>query len=55
MRKMIFYSKKDTSHNLQIKFLARSTVTPPIHHQKSRKKILGKFYEKELRKCSVEK
>ena len=56
-RKMIFRSEKVTSHSLQMKFFemsAISTKKPPTYIIKDLEKeeILGKFYEKELRKCS---
>ena len=54
-RKMIFRSGKDTGHSLQIfEISAISTKKPRTYIIKDLEKeeILGKFYEKELRKCS---
>ena len=56
-RKKIFRSQKDSSHNLQMKILKFPQYLekkPPTYTIKDleNQKILGKFYEKELRKCS---
>ena len=56
-RKIIFRSEKDTSHSLQMEFLKFRLYLqkkPPTNIIKDleKEKILGKFYEKELRKCS---
>ena len=49
--------KKNTSHNLQIKILkVRQYLKNSLLHTSSKistkKEVLGKFYEKQLRKCS---
>ena len=56
-RKLIFRSEKDTSHSLQRKFLKFQQYLqkkPPTYiiENLEKKEILGKLYEKELRKCS---
>ena len=56
-RKMIFFAKKDTSHFLQMKFhnfgkLYKRTPTYIIKDFE-KGKILGKFYEKELRNVLI--